>query len=247
MVATITAPDGIDLALFDEGEGPPVVLLHGLFASAQINWEWTGIGPRLRAAGFRTIAPDARGHGGSGKPLNPIAYGDDRFAADVSAVLDHLQLDRCALLGYSMGGLVALRTVPVEPRITAAVLGGIGVGDMLIADRELIADALEAEDPGSITDPIGREYREFADATGADRTALAAAQRGRWGHPFELARVDVPALVLTGEDDHLAGDPYELAIQLPQGEAATVPGDHASALLAPTFTEQAIAFLAEHT
>jgi pimeloyl-ACP methyl ester carboxylesterase len=242
----ITAGDGVRLAYRDEGEGRPVLLLHGMFASAEANWEWTGIGPALRAAGLRTIAPDARGHGASDHPTDPMAYADERVVADVSELLDHLGLGRCAVVGYSMGGLTAAHAVPVEPRLAVAVLAGVGGGDMATVDGEALARAMEADDAASVADPVPRQYREYAEAIGADLAAMAALQRGSSRRVLDWGAVDVAALVLAGEGDTLAGSAHELAAALPRARAATVPGDHATALLDPGFPTAIVAFLAAH-
>lgn len=242
----MTATDGVRLAYRDEGEGRPVLLLHGMFADAEANWEWTGIGPALRAGGVRTIAPDARGHGASDRPTRPLDYADDRMAADVSELLDHLGLERAAVVGYSMGGLTAAHAVPRDRRLTPVVLAGVGDGDMASVDGEALARAMEADHVDAVSEPVPRRYREYAEAIGADLTAMAALQRGssRLARAWHL--VDVPALVLTGADDALAGRPDALAGALPRARAATVAGDHAGALLDPGFTQAVLAFLAEH-
>lgn len=240
---SFTSSDGLTLSYRDEGSGYPVVLLHGLTADGEMNWEWTGLGPALREAGFRTIEPDARGHGRSDKPHDPLAYREDRFATDVSELLDVVAVESCAVVGYSMGAMTALRAVVHEPRAALAVFGGVGADELRARDREPVALALEADDPGSATDPEGIEMRAFAEATGADRHALAAVMRGRHNLPFELHRVAVPALLLIGADDVAAGDPVVVAEAMAECELAIVPGDHASALIDPAFKAALLAFL----
>lgn len=244
---SFTSSDGLRLSYRDEGYGYPIVLLHGLTADGEMNWEWTGLGPSLRDAGFRTLEPDARGHGLSDKPHDPRAYREDRFAADVSELLDAVAVESCALVGYSMGAMTALRTVPDDPRVALAVFGGIGADELRARDREPVALALEADDPVGATDPEGVEMREFADATGADRRALAALMRGRHNLPFELHRVAVPALLLIGADDVAAGDPVVVAEAMAECELAIVAGDHASALIDPAFKAALLAFLTTNT
>lgn len=243
MATTFRAADGIELWFDDQGEGPAVVLLHGLTATGRMNWEWTGIAPALRAGGFRTILLDQRGHGRSDKPLDPGSYDDSRFVSDVASLLDVTGVEECALVGYSLGSIVALRVVPVESRVHALVLGGIGDRDVATVDRESVARGFEVDDPDEIDDPEAREFRRHADATGANRVALAALQRGRRREPFDLAAVTVPTLVLAGEDDGLAGDPYGLAHRLAKGEGRTVAGDHTTALTDPSFGGEIVRFL----
>jgi pimeloyl-ACP methyl ester carboxylesterase len=246
----LTSPDGLPLFYRDDGDGPAVVLLHGLTADGEMNWEWTGVAPALRAGGFRTIALDLRGHGRSAKPTEPEAYRDERFVADVRALLDHLGIDRCGLVGYSLGSLVVLRVTPDEPRVVAVVLGGIGERDIHTTDHstdgETLARAMEIDDPDEIEDPEARGFREWADANGANRAALAALARGRRRDPFDLAAVTVPALVIAGADDHLAGDPFALAHRLPAGEGRCLAGDHTTALMDPSFGGEIVRFLSHH-
>lgn len=242
-VSDVLAPDGVRIHYEVDGDGPAVVLLHGISADGQMNWEWTGIAPALRTAGFRTVAVDQRGHGGSDKPHEPAAYADDRFAADVSAVLDDAGIESCALVGYSMGAFMALRTTPREPRVSALVVGGIGDSAPKRFDREAVARALEATEPADLPVCEARSIREYADATGADRLALAAIQRGRSDQPFEFDAITVRALVIVGRDDELAGDAAELAGALQHAILIHVPGDHASALIEPAFSEAIVTFL----
>lgn len=242
-MTSVTAPDGVEIHYTATGDGPGVLLLHGISADGEMNWEWTGIAPALRDAGLRTVALDQRGHGRSGKPHDPASYADHRFAADVSAVLDDLSIDRCTLIGYSMGGYMALRTAPDEPRVHALVVGGIGDTSPKEWDRHAVAAALEADE---LTDEhVGeaRAIREYADSTGADRHALAAIQRGRVDEPFELARITVPTLVIVAADDELAGDAEKLAAELPDASFLRVAGDHASVLIEPRFIEALVQFV----
>ena len=145
-----------------------------------------------------------------------------------------------------LGSLMTMRTVPREPRVVAAVLGGIGGRDLVTIDREAIARGLEIDDPDEIDDPEAREFRDYADATGANRAALAALQRGRRREPFDLDAITVPTLVIAGADDRLAGDPHELAHRLAQGEGRTAAGDHTTALLDPSFGGDIVHFVVHH-
>lgn len=241
-VPLLRAPDGTTIHYTDQGTGPVVVLLHGISADGEMNWEWTGIAPRLRDVGLRTVALDQRGHGRSDKPHDPERYRDHHFAADVSAVLDDLAVDRCLLIGYSMGAYMALRTAPDEPRVHALVVGGIGDSSPKEWDRHAVAEALEADELTDAHVGEARAIREYADATGADRHALAAIQRGRIDAPFDLTRITVPTLVLVGEDDELAGDAEKLASALPDASFLRVPGDHTSVLIEPRFVEALVRF-----
>lgn len=238
----LVAQDGVHIHYEVEGAGPTILLLHGISADGPMNWEWTGIAPALREGGFRTVAIDQRGHGQSDKPHDPERYHDDLFASDVSTVLDALDVDGCILMGYSMGAYMALRTVPHDNRVHALVLGGIGDNAPKNWAREDVALALEANALSDEHEGEARAIREYADATGADRLALAAIQRGRTEEPFELGAITIPTLVIVGEDDELAGDAELLARGLADAAFVRVPGDHASALIEPAFIAALVSF-----
>jgi pimeloyl-ACP methyl ester carboxylesterase len=238
--------DGVGLEYMEEGDGDgrTVVLLHGFAADSRVNWDRAPLVPALLEAGRPVVRLDARGHGRSDKPHDPAAYGQDAMVADVRALLDQLRVEEVDLIGYSMGAITSLMAAAVEPRVRSAVLGGIG-GRLLThpLDRVAIAAALEADDAKSIDNPSARAFRTFADATGADRVALAAAQRAPWPTFDFLDDVEVPVLVVAGEKDDLAGSPDDLAAALPDGRAVTVPGDHLNAVVKPEFTAAVLDFL----
>src|SRR4051794_25673719 len=170
--------DGAKLAYDVDGDGAPVLLLHGFATDVYTNWVRPGITDALNRAGFRTIALDQRGHGMSGKPHEDAAYADGAMVTDARRLLDHLGLERVLGLGYSMGARNLLELLTVDDRVRAAVLGGVG-GNMLEA-REFgsaISDAMLAEDKSQITNSFARSFRDFADLTRGDRVALASVMR----------------------------------------------------------------------
>jgi pimeloyl-ACP methyl ester carboxylesterase len=249
-MARWTAPDGVGIDFEVRGTGPAVLLMHGFGSNSHINWVRPGIVDALVGAGFLTVAYDARGHGRSDAPHDPAAYADNALVRDARGLIDHLDLDELAVVGYSMGAQVAAWLVPEEPRVRRTVLGGIGSRLLAPAAGEErypaleIAQALEADDPAQVTAPTPRAFRAFADATKADRRALAALQRARVveGHP-DLRAITVPVLLVAGDRDTLIGDLGIVARALPDARVATVPGDHLSAVVSPAFTEALIAFL----
>ncbi|HEY5154228.1 MAG TPA: alpha/beta hydrolase [Acidimicrobiales bacterium] len=244
---TISSFDGTEIAYAVEGHGPPVLLLHGFAADHQANWVAPGIVNALIGAERQVIATDARGHGRSGKPHDPTAYDGDAMVRDAQAVLDHLGVTEVDVVGYSMGAMVSARLVSVDSRARSVVLGGVG-GNLTpptpAAGAARIADALEVEDPSTITDPVGRGFRAFADTTGADRLALAAIERSTsLRQPVDFAAITVPALVLVGDNDALVGQPQALADRLADVRVVIVPGDHLTAVAAPEFAPAIEEFL----
>jgi pimeloyl-ACP methyl ester carboxylesterase len=234
-----TAPDGTALAYERHGEGPAIVLVHGFGSSRMQNWKATGWYGGLTEAGFSIVAMDCRGHGDSGKPHDPGAYGHDRMADDVTVVMEANGLGQARILGYSMGGFISLRLLAAHPdRVIKLAIAGVGAnylkdGITSPAARAALADALLVEDKSSITDSRARMFRAFADQPGKDRIALAACMRGMSPHlPLEtLSRLQAPILVVDGSEDETAGRAEPLAGTFPKGHAVTIQGrDHMSAV-----------------
>lgn len=250
-----TAPDGVRIAYQVSGEdgGPAVLLLHGFAANRYVNWERSGVAGALTDGGFRVVLYDARGHGDSDKPHDPAAYGQRRMADDARGLIDHLEIQSVDLVGYSMGAQTAAWLAPTEPRARRVVLGGIG--DRLLLPpppgewrypAEAIAEGLEAEDPEAITGATPRAFRSFADATKADRLALAALQRSRTvGEGPDLSAITVPVLVIAGDEDTLIGAIEPVVEALPNARSMVVPGNHLSAVVSPAFATAVVSFLAE--
>ncbi len=138
--------DGVDIAYLDEGEGEPVVLVHGFASTKEVNWLNPGWVSTLTRAGRRAIALDNRGHGASAKLYDPAAYHSAVMAEDVRALLDHLGIPRADVMGYSMGARIAAFLALAHPdRVRSVVLGGLGIRLVDgVGLPESIADALEA-------------------------------------------------------------------------------------------------------
>jgi pimeloyl-ACP methyl ester carboxylesterase len=238
-----------DFAYIDEGSGQPVILVHGFASSARVNWLDTGWIDWLVRGGYRAIALDNRGHGGSVKLHDPEDYRLEKMAGDVEALIDHLDFPCVRAIGYSMGARILLDFATRHSRrLERLVLGGIG-GTMATAglNREPIAAALLAPSPDDINDPVGRSYRLFADKTRSDRQALAACIRG-YGRPVdpkETARIVVPTLVAVGTKDVVAGSAAELAAMIPNAKVLDIPNrDHMHATGDPLFKEGVVKFFA---
>jgi pimeloyl-ACP methyl ester carboxylesterase len=119
--------DGIKLAYREMGEGKPLVLIHGYFSTAFVNWVRYGHAAVIAARGRRVIMPDLRGHGDSAKPHDPGAYPPDVLADDGFALIDHLGLTDYDLGGYSLGSIewmteAFLKTVGADPAALLHIL-----------------------------------------------------------------------------------------------------------------------------
>lgn len=225
--------DGLNLRYFDEGEpnGVPVLLVHGFASSAMVNWVHPGWLKTLGDAGYRVIALDNRGHGGSDKPIDAEAYRPWVMAEDAVALLDHLGIESAHLFGYSMGARISVFAALAHPqRVRTLVLGGLGIGMTDgVGDWDPIADALLAPRAEEITHERGKMFRNFADQTKSDKIALAACIRGSRDLVArdDMGRISAPTLIGVGTKDDIAGSPQALAALMPNGQALDIPNrDH---------------------
>jgi pimeloyl-ACP methyl ester carboxylesterase len=242
--------DGVEIAFLDEGEGEPIVLVHGFASTAEVNWVHPGWVATLTRAGRRVIALDNRGHGASSKLYDPDAYHSASMADDVRALIDHLGIERADVMGYSMGARITAFFALAHPaRLRRAMLGGLGIRLVEgVGLPESIAEALEAPSLADVHDPTGRTFRAFAEQTKSDLAALAACIRGSRQvlTRGEVATIRAPVLVAVGSKDKVAGSAQELAALLPAGRALDIPGrDHMLAVGDKVFKEAVLKFLAE--
>jgi len=241
---------GLTLAYDDIGPrgGRPIVLLHGFASNRGEMWRRLGWYGAFERKGMRAIAPDLRGHGESAKPHEPQAYDRAAMIGDVFALMDHLQITRADLMGYSMGARLALAAALSHPeRIDHLILGGVG-GRIFerSGNAQMLADAMLAEDPNSISEPMLKSFRHFAGEQGEDRLALAACVRGGGEAitPERVAQLRVPTLVVAGSRDVLAGSADELASAISGAQAVTLPAcDHFSAIPHALFKASVFDFL----
>jgi pimeloyl-ACP methyl ester carboxylesterase len=225
----------VEIAYLDEGEGDPIILVHGFASSKNVNWVYPTWVSELRKHGRRVIALDNRGHGESSKLYDSEDYHIGTMAGDVRALMDHLDIERADIMGYSLGGrMTAYLAQSYAPRVRSAIFGGIGLG--LIAGGgpgENVASALEAPLLDDVTDPVGRTFRAFADQTRSDRRALAACLRGsrRLMTRAEAASISVPVLIAVGTVDEIAGSAQALGQIIPGSQVLDIPDrDHMRAV-----------------
>ena len=221
----------VEIAYIDQGDGEPIMLVHGFASNKQINWVNPGWVSTLMRAGRRVIALDNRGHGQSSKLYDPAVYHSATMAEDMRALLDHLTVERADVMGYSMGARIgAFLTVNHPERVRSLVLGGLGIRLVEgVGLPETIADALEAPPLDAVTDPTGRVFRAFAEQTKSDLKALAACMRGsrQTLSREQVAGIGIPVLVAVGTKDDVAGSGPELAALIPGAQALDIPDrDH---------------------
>jgi len=238
----------VEIAYLDEGEGEPIVLVHGFASTKEVNWVQPGWVSVLNRAGRRAVALDNRGHGASSKLHDPAAYHSAAMADDVRALLDHLKIERADIMGYSMGArIAAFLAVKHTARVRSAILGGLGIRLVEgVGLPESIADALEAPSLGDVTDPTGHVFRAFAEQTKSDLRALAACIRGsrQTLTRAEVGAIRAPVLVVVGTKDVVAGSAHALAALIPGARALDIPNrDHMLAVGDKIYKAGAIDFL----
>lgn len=243
--------DGIEIAYTDEGEGDPVLLVHGFASNTRVNWQNTGWFRTLRHEGYRVIAFDNRGHGLSAKPHDPAAYGAPIMSEDARRLLDHLGIGKAHVIGYSMGARISAFLALKHPkRVATLCFGGLGINMVRgMAGTGPIAHALEAPSIEDVTNPTARTFRAFAEQTGSDLKALAACIRSS-RDPIsqeDVARLACPVLVVVGSDDVIGGSAEALAALIPGARGVALDGrDHMKAVGDGEYKDAVVAFLGAH-
>ncbi|ACZ40425.1 2-succinyl-6-hydroxy-2,4-cyclohexadiene-1-carboxylate synthase [Sphaerobacter thermophilus] len=267
----LIAVNGVRLHVERGGDGPPLLLLHGFTGSAAT---WEPLLPALQAH-FHTVAPDLIGHGRSDVPADPARYAMDRCVADLVALLDALDIDRAAVLGYSMGGRTALHLALAAPeRVSALVLEGAspGIADpderaARVASDAALADRIEREGLQAFVDawerlPLFASQQRLPEATRARLRAqrlshtprgLANSLRGMGAGAMapvhdRLGEIAVPVLLIAGElDGKYVEISRAMAGAMPQATVRIIPdAGHAPHLEQPeAFVEAVLGFLVE--
>ncbi len=237
--------DGAQLALHRLGAGRPVVLLHGLFSSAEMNWIKFGHAQLLAEAGFEALMPDLRAHGDSAKPHYPAAYPPDVLAHDAAALVAHLGLTDYDLVGFSLGSRTSVRAVLAGLRPRRLVLGGMGLQGLAGWGRraDFFLDVIARFGTIRPGDPAYMA-QQFMKSMQVDREA-ARLLLGTMADtdPAALAEIALPTLVLCGALDDDNGDPDALAAALPDATRATIPGTHMGSVTQPELGREIVSFL----
>jgi pimeloyl-ACP methyl ester carboxylesterase len=215
----------------------PVILIHGLFSNAFVNWVRYGHAARLAAKGRRVIMPDLRAHGDSAKPHEPSGVSHDILADDMLALVDHLGFapGDYDLGGYSLGARTTARMLVRGARPGKAMLAGMGLEGLLdLADRaDFFRKVLEGAGTHEKYSPEWMA-EAFLKTTGGDPKSLLLLLDHFPSIPrAALIELDMPILILTGAEDHDNGSAQALAAALPNAAFVEVPGNHMSAVTLP--------------
>ena len=241
-----TASDGVELAFHELGEGRPIVLLHGLFSDAQMNWIKFGHAARIASAGFRVIMPDLRAHGLSGKPHEPDHYPRGILARDLRELIAHLGLTDLDIGGFSLGARTTVEGVGEGLKPRRAILGGAGLQGLRHWERRkhFFLEAIEQFDRVPRGDPHWLSI-QFMKSQKIDRIAAGLLLES-FADTFMdwLKAFTMPTLVLCGSEDDDNGSAEELAATLPNAVFREVPGTHMSSVTKPELGETIAEFLA---
>ncbi|HET9629691.1 MAG TPA: alpha/beta fold hydrolase [Novosphingobium sp.] len=242
--------DGAPLAVHRLGEGRPLLLLHGLFSNAEVNWIKYGTARALAEAGFACIMPDLRAHGQSAHPHEPAAYPPDVLVRDLLALVAELGLTDYDLGGFSLGARTALRGViagGLAPR--RLVMGGMGLAGIrgwtgridFFLDVIARFGTIPREDPAYMAQNFIRSTKVDIAAS---RLLLESFLDGSPAVAAEdLSRAALPALLVCGTEDHDNGSAEDLAAALPDGHYVPIPGNHMSCVIKPELAEAIVEFL----
>jgi len=255
--------NGVKIQYRVEGQGEPVVLIHGFAATAQFNWTVPGVTHAL-AKDYRVITFDNRGHGKSDKPHDPKMYGKE-MVEDVVRLLDHLKIEKAHIVGYSMGGFITIKLLATHPeRVISATTGGAGFSSDI--DEKFMNELADSLDSGKGIGPLfirltpegePKPSEEKLQAINKmllavnDAKALAAVIRGMRGLAVteeDLKNSKIPILAVVGDKD-----PLKKGVDNMKGKAADLQvveikgADHMTAFGRPEFINSVKDFLAKHS
>ena len=235
-IETFESFDGTRLALHRVGEGRPLVLLHGLFSSAEMNWIKWGHAQLLAERGYEVLMLDFRVHGESEAPVAPEAYPQNVLVRDVAALVEHLGIEDYDLGGFSLGARTSLHAVAhgvLEPaRLIVGGMGTAGLGEW--AKRSAFFkrvidefDTIPRGDPAYFS-------MQFLKSQGVNRVAARLLLDTMPDLDLAmLANVTMPTLVVCGDEDRDNGSAEDLAALIADATFVEVPGTHMGSVTKP--------------
>jgi pimeloyl-ACP methyl ester carboxylesterase len=244
--------DGTELAVHRVSEAEeherPVILLHGLFSSAQMNWIKWGHAQRFADAGFDPVMLDFRVHGDSESPTDPAKYPMDVLVRDVVALVEHLGLEDYDLAGFSLGARTSLHCVAnglLKPR--KLIAGGMGVAGLADWTKRSAFFKRVIDEFDTITSDDPAYYsRQFLKSQGVDRVAARLLLDAMSDlDTAKLAHVTMPTLVVCGDEDQDNGSARDLVDLLPNATYIETPGTHLISATKPEMGAAMVDFLNE--
>jgi pimeloyl-ACP methyl ester carboxylesterase len=253
---------GTKIHYLDKGEGEPVILIHGFGANLDVNW--SGMSSSL-AKEFRVIALDNRGHGRSDKPHDSAQYGI-QMVGDIVRLMDHLQIKKAHVVGYSMGALITAKFLTEHPdRVISSVIGGMGWLQIDPKWEKFLSDVASSLDEGKGPLPLLRflnskngveNVEEAIQGINTvlkitnDQKALAACARAFPQFQIskdQLAAIKTPTLVIVGDLDPFIDYVDAMKGTSPHMEIVAVQGgDHLTTIRSPIFLDRLKSFLDAH-
>lgn len=246
---TLPGFDGAALAIHEVGDeaARPLLLLHGLFSSADVNWIKYGHAATIAAAGFRVIMPDLRAHGDSAASHDPAAYPQDVLLKDAQALIAGLGLADFDLGGFSLGARTSAALLANGLRPRRAILAGMGLEGLSgwANRRQFFLDAIDQREG------IARDNPHFMAVMFMKTMKIdPEAARLLLLSPSDvdmaaLVQVDLPIGVICGDEDQDNGSAPALARQLAHARYIEVPGTHMNCITRPALGQAMAAFLSE--
>lgn len=256
--------DGVKLHYTVQGQGTPVILVHGYGADAENNWWIPGI-TRVLAKEFKVIAPDIRGHGLSDKPKDPAMYGVE-MVKDIIRLMDHLGIEKAHVVGYSMGGFMTLKLVTMFPdRLLSAVPCAAGwdkpdegnlalimsVADSLEQGKGFAPLIVNIEALGKKPNRLKMAVTDWVMCWVNDQKAMAAIMRQFADLEVtekELRANTVPTLSIAGTIDPLRTGVDNLVGVMANHQAVLIEGgDHMTTIDKPLYINSVLDFLRKNT
>ena len=256
--------DGIKIYYETEGEGPPVVMVHGFASNIQQNWKQTNWVNTLKE-NYQLILSDVRGHGKSDKPHEESYYGYQKMTSDIIKLMEYLSIGKANFFGYSMGAYMTFHLLLRKPELLiSAILGGFVLNfsqnekERKQARENIILriEAFKAENIDQVKNLGARAFRQFAELGGNDLNALAALLTGELkqspegGHLLNiqvkssLKKVKKPVMTVVGSNEFIPGDKTLVAQLVPGACHFQIQGkDHLTVVPDPKFKIVVKAFL----
>lgn len=241
------------------GHGTPVVLIHGAGGSAEGNWFANGIAQAL-AKNHHVIAIDCRGHGKSDNPPNN-SMPNRKMAQDVIELMDHLDIPRAHIHGYSMGGAIAEQMLARHPeRFITVAFGGWGIPEIdpewkaRVPPDKQGADPKEAELYAKFRTRLAERNKAQQPSKEGEKNQPRRAGTGRddGSRPqIDLTKVTIPVLAINGEFDRPNAKTHRMQRQLKDFTNVVLPGkSHLSAIVAetipPLYVDTLVRFIDAH-